>query len=178
MPGKTNGHGMSWRSTEPYPSRYEHPEGSPESVRKGLLADIAHSYFWGGSAGDLGWMDEAACVGTDPEAFFPATGSNSTMAKKVCAGCPVREPCTEFGAPARYGLFGGAPRGQRPGTGGTGTASGNLERVRELSARGVSTEAIATRLGITRNSVKRLARQARQQDAEATQREADGEAAA
>jgi WhiB family redox-sensing transcriptional regulator len=41
-----------------------------------------------------GWQTDAACAGTDPEAFFPAKGSVPPRAAlRTCAGCPARRKC-------------------------------------------------------------------------------------
>lgn len=56
------------------------------------------------------WQDQAACVGTDPDLFFPEKrGPNNTVeAKKICAGCPVRVPCGEHGVRHEtFGVWGG-----------------------------------------------------------------------
>lgn len=41
------------------------------------------------------WHSRAACSDSDPDLFFPDTGSGEqiTAAKQVCAGCPVRAEC-------------------------------------------------------------------------------------
>ncbi len=44
---------------------------------------------------------KAACRGEDPELFFPFASAGAVFeaqvgaAKKVCAGCPVREQCLD-----------------------------------------------------------------------------------
>jgi WhiB family redox-sensing transcriptional regulator len=45
-----------------------------------------------------GWRDRAACRFEDPEIFFPVGHARmgqlqTEVAKRVCARCPVREPC-------------------------------------------------------------------------------------
>ena len=45
------------------------------------------------------WMAEAACRGMDTNFFFPERGNNEhtiAQAKRVCEGCPVRQPCLEY----------------------------------------------------------------------------------
>jgi len=44
------------------------------------------------------WVDDAACVGTDPELWFPTTTSEKRgdpyrEARAICLRCPVVEPC-------------------------------------------------------------------------------------
>lgn len=41
------------------------------------------------------WVDDAVCAQTDPEAFFPEKGQSAREAQRICAVCPVREPCLE-----------------------------------------------------------------------------------
>jgi WhiB family redox-sensing transcriptional regulator len=42
------------------------------------------------------WQDLAACVGTDPEAFFPEQGGNNRAAKRICMMCDVRAECLQY----------------------------------------------------------------------------------
>lgn len=62
------------------------------------------------------WRSLAACrKEPDPEVFFPENGGNYTRARKICATCPVTEPClalalrSEAGTSDRLraGMFGG-----------------------------------------------------------------------
>jgi hypothetical protein len=45
------------------------------------------------------WLARAACVGADPEIFFPTAedgpvlAAQERLAKTVCTGCPVRSAC-------------------------------------------------------------------------------------
>lgn len=64
---------------------------------------------------DLGWMDDAACVGGDPELFFPEKGDpvSSGLAKKVfCSQCTVRADCLEYGQDLP-GVWGGFTEAER-----------------------------------------------------------------
>ena len=56
---------------------------------------------------DTEWKQKARCRGLDPELFFPQKGENSREAQKVCAGCPVRRECAEYGIYERWGVWGG-----------------------------------------------------------------------
>lgn len=70
-------------------------------------------------------MDSASCAGIDVEFFFPERGiGRSTMtderlseetrrALKVCASCPVRKECLDYGLEDDYGIFGGLLPRQR-----------------------------------------------------------------
>jgi WhiB family transcriptional regulator, redox-sensing transcriptional regulator len=55
------------------------------------------------------WRDEAACKGLDTGIFFPASDSDAGPAKRVCAGCPVRDRCLEWALATRQedGVWGG-----------------------------------------------------------------------
>lgn len=66
------------------------------------------------------WHRLAACLSVDPELFFPngQTGMHSRQAKqakKVCAGCPVRDACLEFALDSRqdFGVWGGLTEEER-----------------------------------------------------------------
>ena len=60
------------------------------------------------------WMQDAACVGTDPEAFFTST-KYAKVAVRTCLGCPVAEQCLAsallYGD--AHGLWGGSTPQQR-----------------------------------------------------------------
>jgi len=47
------------------------------------------------------WLSDAACIGEDPELFFPIGTSppaaeQTLRAKRVCRGCPVKPECLEW----------------------------------------------------------------------------------
>ena len=42
------------------------------------------------------WRELAACRGTDLNLFFPERGESAGPARRVCAACPVREPCLDY----------------------------------------------------------------------------------
>lgn len=57
------------------------------------------------------WRSAGACLHADPDIFFPISlhGDQVTVAKAICAGCPVRRECLEY-AQANdpiYGIWGG-----------------------------------------------------------------------
>lgn len=68
---------------------------------------------------DTSWMTpERACLGKDPELFFPVGESEAFAdqireAKQVCAGCPVKTQCLKFGMAQSDGIFGGLTAGER-----------------------------------------------------------------
>lgn len=65
------------------------------------------------------WVYEGACARTDPEAFFPShlggTLKSAEAAKRVCAGCPVRQECLDYSLKAgeKWGVWGGLSEVER-----------------------------------------------------------------
>lgn len=66
------------------------------------------------------WYQDAACLGMDPELFFPvgSTGpavKQAVEAKAVCRGCPVRAACLEWALTTGqdYGIWGGFTEEER-----------------------------------------------------------------
>lgn len=77
-----------------------------------LLGELGFS-----GPGMAGWREQGACLGVDPELFYPvgegvAVARQTEQARQVCAGCPVRAECladvlaTEDPA-LRWGIVGG-----------------------------------------------------------------------
>lgn len=68
------------------------------------------------------WMDDAACIGIDPELFFPITYGNqyshldhSGPAVAICDTCDVRRQCLDMAIddPSLVGIWGGTTPEQR-----------------------------------------------------------------
>lgn len=60
------------------------------------------------------WTEHAACKDTDYELWFPKAGDNGQRAKRICAGCPVRQQCLDFAITnEEYGIWGGMSEHQR-----------------------------------------------------------------
>lgn len=61
--------------------------------------------------GDTTWMARSACIGADPEMFFPEEKGMRPhpYARKLCTGCPVINQCLEYALrnPDEQGLWGG-----------------------------------------------------------------------
>ena len=62
----------------------------------------------------MSWRQSAACLGKDPELFFPIgrsglAASQVKEAKTVCGGCPVVSPCLTWALKAGvdHGVWGG-----------------------------------------------------------------------
>jgi WhiB family redox-sensing transcriptional regulator len=60
------------------------------------------------------WFALAACAGCT-DLFFPERGEPTKEAKKVCAECPVREPCLEYALAngEKHGVWGGTSERER-----------------------------------------------------------------
>lgn len=54
---------------------------------------------------NLDWQERAVCVEKDPEMFFDPARYDEALT--VCAGCPVRAQCREFGKGLGPGVWGG-----------------------------------------------------------------------
>lgn len=68
----------------------------------------------------MAWIAGAACIGEDPELFFPVgsappAAAQVARAKAVCAGCPVRTQCLEWSLVTCQdaGVWGGLDEDQR-----------------------------------------------------------------
>ena len=57
----------------------------------------------------VGWRAQAACIGMDPDIFFPSRGQRTERGKAVCRACPVQEDCLEYALEAgeNIGIWGG-----------------------------------------------------------------------
>ena len=66
---------------------------------------------------NLDWFDDAACLGTDGEAFFPKPGVPiSGVVKRICGSCPVSSECLQYSLsfePALDGVWGGMGHNER-----------------------------------------------------------------
>ncbi len=58
---------------------------------------------------DNEWMAEGNCRTEAPSMFFPSDGVGVEVARRICATCPVKEPCLEFAIETnqKYGIWGG-----------------------------------------------------------------------
>lgn len=65
------------------------------------------------------WYHSAACTGMDTEVFFDDSAAGLAAARRVCAGCPVRQECLSDGARLEdaWGVWGGRSRRQRRSVG-------------------------------------------------------------
>ena len=55
------------------------------------------------------WRELAGCRGVDFDLFFPERGESAEPARRVCARCPVRQPCLDYAISNRivHGIWGG-----------------------------------------------------------------------
>ncbi|MFE5402568.1 WhiB family transcriptional regulator [Streptomyces sp. NPDC056580] len=66
----------------------------PQAAGKGFVVTCTPS----GDQARSDWRDRAACVGEDPEIFFPlsdliAPGAEASLARAICRRCPVITDC-------------------------------------------------------------------------------------
>lgn len=61
------------------------------------------------------WKLEGICRTADPEQWFPDLGSRPTIAKKLCAKCPVIDNCLADALSRRekFGVWGGLSERER-----------------------------------------------------------------
>lgn len=63
---------------------------------------------------EVAWREKAACVGKQEFFFNDFRPSAVREAKKICASCPVRMECLEYGlAHIEYGIWGGYTANER-----------------------------------------------------------------
>ena len=64
---------------------------------------------------DNEWMAQGACASVPPSTFFPSDGAGVEVARKICAQCPVQEPCLEYALANRidHGVWGGCSERER-----------------------------------------------------------------
>jgi len=69
----------------------------------------------GSNEADQNWRAHALCADTDPDIFFAPGALEHKMAKRICAGCPVRSECLSYAmdAPVDHGVWGGLTERER-----------------------------------------------------------------
>lgn len=111
-----------------------------------------------------GWRDHAACLGHNPEDFFPANSESAVYAKGICQTCPVLNECLDFALKVRAptGVFGATTVKDRRKLGVTpslGSPAAELlasERdaaVRVLSRAGWTDDDIGRRFGLSGSGI-------------------------
>jgi len=111
------------------------------------------------------WRDRAACIGADPDLFFPQRGESAEPAREICARCPVREACLDYALrnAITHGIWGGVSERERRALRSRRLRTMRRERDRAIlaaDAAGQTREAISRALGLTRMSVSRIVRNA------------------
>ena len=104
------------------------------------------------------WRELAACRGADLGLFFPGRGESAEPARRVCARCPVREPCLDYALSygITHGIWGGLTERDRRTlrTRHTGAARRDRdEAIAAAAAAGSSQAAIGRAFGLARTSV-------------------------
>ena len=68
----------------------------------------------------MNWRNRAACLGSDPELFFPVGDTGSALlqieeAKTVCGRCEVTQTCLRWALESgqEAGVWGGLSEGER-----------------------------------------------------------------
>src|SRR5438067_1814886 len=111
------------------------------------------------------WRDQAACLGADPDLFFPQRGESAEPAREICARCPVREACLDYALrnAITHGIWGGVSVRERRALRTRRLPIMRRERARAIlaaDAAGQTREAIGRAFGLTRMSVTRIVRNA------------------
>ena len=109
------------------------------------------------------WRELAACRGADLRLFFPERGESAEPARRICARCPVREPCLDYAVTNRivYGVWGGLTGRERRALQSRWVRPSRRDRdraIRAAEAGGYTAEAIGRSFGLSRTSVTRIAR--------------------
>ena len=61
------------------------------------------------------WMAHGLCANEPPDTFFPSDGVGVEIARRICATCPVKEPCLSHALRNRidHGVWGGCSERER-----------------------------------------------------------------
>ena len=107
------------------------------------------------------WRELAACRGADLDVFFPGRGESAEPARRVCATCPVREPCLDYALSSGVtcGVWGGLAERDRRELRTRRLGAARRERdtaIAAAAAAGYSQAAIGQAFGLTRTSVSRV----------------------
>ena len=109
------------------------------------------------------WRELAACRGTDLEVFFPERGESAGPARRVCAACPVRQPCLDYAITngVTHGIWGALTERERRALRSGWVRAARRERHRAIlaaEAAGYTAVAIGRSFGLSRTSVTRIVR--------------------
>ena len=106
------------------------------------------------------WRELAACRGADLDLFFPERGESADSARRICAACPVRQPCLDYAITNHivHGIWGGLTERERRALRSRWVRTARRERdeaVAAASAAGYSKAVIGRAFGLTHTSVSR-----------------------
>ena len=109
------------------------------------------------------WRELAACRGADLSLFFPERGESAEPARRVCAACPVRQPCLDYAITNGivHGIWGGLTERERRALRSGWVRAARRERDRAIlaaEAAGYTAAAIGRSFGLSRTSVTRIVR--------------------
>jgi hypothetical protein len=95
------------------------------------------------------------------EVFFPERGESAGPARRVCAACPVRQPCLDYAISNRivHGIWGGLTERERRALRSSWVRASRRERDRAIVAAetdGFTAAAIGRTFGLSRTSVTRV----------------------
>ena len=107
------------------------------------------------------WRELAACRGADLNLFFPGRGESAEPARRVCAACPVREPCLDYALRLgiTHGIWGGLAERDRRALRSRRTGAARRERdeaITAAAAAGHSQAVIGRAFGLARTTVNRV----------------------
>ena len=107
------------------------------------------------------WRELAACRGADLSLFFPERGESAESARRVCARCPVREPCLDYAVTNRItsGVWGGLTERERRAPRSGWVRASRRERDRAIvaaEAAGYTAAVIGRSFGLSHTSVIRV----------------------
>ena len=107
------------------------------------------------------WRELAACRGAGLNLFFPERGESAGPARRVCAACPVREPCLDYAISNRivHGIWGGLTERERRALQSRWVRASRRERdeaIAAAAAAGYTKASIGREFGLARISVNRV----------------------
>lgn len=119
---------------------------------------------------DQDWRDRAACLGHDPELWFPdSTSTKRDLAERICQGCPVQSECRQFAARScqAFGIWGGIEMTLPSSTAIAAAQLSDAEvvAIRRRRAGGETLADLAAEFGISRSMAGAIARGTRRADA-------------
>ena len=96
-----------------------------------------------------------------PRTVLPGRGESAEPARRVCARCPVREPCLDYALShaITHGIWAGLAERERRALRSRRAAAARRERdeaIAAASAAGYTTAAIGRAFGLARTSVSRV----------------------